>query len=388
MGKVIKLPDSEKKPSNRGVIIVLILLALVLIIGIIFVIKTLIPTNGKQTTIEETAKNVMLDEKTITTISVNSLSNNSFNAYRDGFININNDTVMYYKSDGSEDGSLAINMVDPIYSINDRYVALASQGGKDLKIVKDKKVIDQITTDQSITNVSINQRGDFALVTNDDYYKSRVSVRNNKGEELFAWLSADGYVTKCDLSADGKKVYITTLNSGEEYYSEILCFSIYDKTPVYRKKTPGHLFVGGTLLDSGDYLAIFDNRYVVLNSKGNEQKNYTYPANYALKTYDYDTSGHLVLAFSANGTTHIVMASTTGFSGDPTDISVNGTITAIGLNNTNVLAAATNKIYLLGFNGSTQRTLSIEEYNINHLLCYNDHRALAIRNTSVSVIPY
>ncbi len=390
MGNIIKLPDQPKKPSggNKVAVVFLIILALLLIVGIVFVVKTLIPSKGKQTTVEETAKNVTLDDKSVTTFSLNSLSSNYFIAYKDGFANLNNDTLTFYKSDGSEGGILALNLNDPVYSVNDRYIALASRGGKDLKIVKDKKVVNQLTTDQEIKCVSINSRGYFSLVTDDEYYKNRLSVRDSHGEEIFAWLSADGYIVHCDISADGKKVYVTTLNSGDQYYTELIAFSVYDKEPLYRKKVPGHILVGSALLDNGDYLAIFDHECITLNNKGEEKKKYTYPSDYILKSYDYTTSGRVALSFSSSQKSHVVIMTTSALSGEPTDISVSGTITAIGLNENNLLAATTGKIYLLGFNGSTQRSISIEEYNINHILCYNTHRALMARTTSASIIPY
>ena len=204
----------------------------------------------------------------------------------------------------------------------------------------------------------------------------------------FSWLSADGYITSADLSDDGKNIAVGTLNSKNSYYSEFFSFNIYDKKPLFRKRYDGQMLMGSTILDNGSFLALFDNQYKVLSNKGDEQKSYTYPTDYTIKSFDFEKDGHLAILFSDNESSHILATNVTGFQTAPVNLSVTGEVTSFCLNKNSILAATSDKIYNIGWNGSIKKTETLDEYNIDHLVCLSNQTMLAVRKTSVSIIPY
>jgi len=350
-----------------------------LIIGVVISKNVLLKGGGRVTNLNtSSSKNVDMTRKFIQEISLNSLTSDYFSAYEDSFIDVNADTITYYQKDGEKESSTAIAMSEPIVSVCDQYIAIASRGGKDVAIFRDKQMIYKMTADQNITNIVINKNGDFVLVTEDEYYKNRLSLRDNKGEELFAWLSADGYITSADLSANGKNIAVGTLNAKNNYYSEFFSFNIYDKKPVFNKKFTGQMLIGTTILDNGNFLALFDNEFEVLNSSGNEQRSYTYPADYTMKSFDFAKDGHLALLFSANENSHILTTNVTGFQTNPADLSVTGEVTAFCLCNNSILAATSDKIYDVGWNGSINKTITLGEYNIDRLISLSGQNMLAV----------
>lgn len=429
MGKILEFKqleqpeeeeDNQKPPRNGGrtPFLLLCLILLIVIMSVIVFkddIKNLFPVKDQSTSvglsaspspsasvspeislpIESSPDNQatinVSDDESITNlqkkISLESTAENQFFDYQSGFLCVNSTEMIYYDSEGNKKSSYPLNVPDPVVSVCGKYIAVGSRGSHELVLLKDMQVQRKETLPANLTAVDITEKGDYAVVCEDESYKSRLILKNIAGEELFVWLSADGYITSVDFSKSGKNIAVATLNTGDQIASEILLFDIYKTEPIARQKYSNEMILSLQMTDNNSVMALFEQKARVLDKEGNPVREYDYRS-LELTSYAWDKSGNLVLAFWDNGGGKIVVLSSFDEQNQE-KVFVTGTeIEQVSLCGNRIVLAFANQVYVRGldtsfvFNTALPQDASVEDI----LVFQSGDKALIAKKTAAYII--
>ena len=295
--------------------------------------------------------------------------------------------MIYYDADGNKKSSYPLNMPDPVISVCGKYIAVGSRGSRELILLKDMQVQRKETLPSNLTALDITEKGDYAVVCEDDSYKNRLILKNNAGEELFVWLSADGYITAADFSKSGKNIAVSTLNTAGQIASEIFLFDIYKTEPIARQKYENEMILSLQMTDSNLVMALFEQKARVLNKEGNPVREFDFQG-LELTAYAWDKSGNLVLAFWENGGGKISILKSFDDGIQEKTFTTGTEIELLSLSGDRIALTFANQIYVRGldaapiFNTALPQDVSIED-----VLVFNSgNKAIIAKKTAAYIL--
>lgn len=220
--------EPEEKKVNIKKIIVLIII-LVIIVALITVTIVYINNKDARNWID---KNLLQKEKKqndLPSIEIDASNNSniySFNKYI-GILSKNNFEI--YDSTGKKEEILTIEITNPIFSSNNRYLAIAEEKGQKLYLIADKNIAWEVDIEGNISQIIVNKNGYVAVTIVDTSYKTVVAMYNNKGEQLFNTFLKSKRVVATSISDDNRYLAIAELDtSGTIVQSNIKIISIED----------------------------------------------------------------------------------------------------------------------------------------------------------------
>ena len=106
----------------------------------------------------------------------------SFNKYI-GILNKTKFTI--YGNTGSKEKELDIQISNPIYSSENRFLAIAENKGQKIYSISDKEISWEAEVEGNISQVHINKNGYVAVVIVDTSYKTVIAMYNPNGTPIF-----------------------------------------------------------------------------------------------------------------------------------------------------------------------------------------------------------
>ena len=158
-------------------------------------------------------------------IEISSDEDQYFFAY-DKYIVLLNKNVLYnYTSSGQVVAENDISITSPIFSSNNKFLAIAENDGNNLYLLSGTNIVWQNTIDRNIAKINVNKNGYVSVISSD---KSVVVIFDSKGNELFrAYLSSNNIAIDVDISYDNKYLSIAEINySGSIIKSTVKNISI------------------------------------------------------------------------------------------------------------------------------------------------------------------
>lgn len=171
----------------------------------------------------------VINEEEVPTIEIDTSKNISIFAY-DKYITILDQNVLkLYNKSGNEEQSLDIDISNPIFEANNKYLCIAEKGGKNLYLISNKNIVWQKEIEGDISSINVNKNGYVSVTITGTSYKAVVQTFDSKGNELFKkYLSATN-VIDTDISNDNKYLAIAEADfSGIITQSSIEVISIED----------------------------------------------------------------------------------------------------------------------------------------------------------------
>lgn len=175
------------------------------------------------------------------------ISNASYSVGKSGNAAIlwNKDEVLSLAGNGNEIWKIKLKYSKPILKSNDNYIAVADIEGTEFKLISNGREKLTHTSDGEIITVAVNKSGYYAIASKEKGYRSRVSVFDNSGKQIYAWYTADYDVIDVALSNDNNKMSVAALNCNEnESFSSVLLFSFNSKDYKVCTKSDTNLISG------------------------------------------------------------------------------------------------------------------------------------------------
>lgn len=134
-----------------------------------------------------------------------------------------------YNKNGHMERSLDIEIANPIFKSNNKYLCIAEKNGHKIYLIDDKTIVWQKEIEGNITNVNVNNNGYISIIVSGTSYKNVIITYDSNGNELFKNYLATTNVIDTDISTDNKYLAIAEANfSGIMVQSIIKIISIED----------------------------------------------------------------------------------------------------------------------------------------------------------------
>ena len=142
---------------------------------------------------------------------------------------MNKNNFKIYDNTGKKENELTIEITKPIFSSNNRYLAIAEEKGKKLYLIEDKDILWETEIEGNISQIVVNKNGYVAVTIVDTLYKTIIAMYDNKGEELFKTFLKSTRAISTSISEDNKYLAIAEVDtSGTMIQSNIKIISIED----------------------------------------------------------------------------------------------------------------------------------------------------------------
>lgn len=256
------------KLSKRN-IIMLVLFALLIVFVIVFCV--LYNKNiAVKTFADEYIFKKNIEEDTLSKIFIN--DNSYYYSFNDNIVVLNQNVLTFYNRSGSEISNLEINISEPIFSSNGKYLCIAEKNGPRAYLINNKNIIWQKSIDGNISCACVNKNGYVAVAISDTTYKTIGKVFNESGAELFTNYLSKSYIIDLSLSDDNNHLAIAEANfSGISIQSNIKIISI-DKALSnsgdiieFNYTAPsGNFIVNISYCDNNNLVCIYDNHVDII----------------------------------------------------------------------------------------------------------------------------
>lgn len=299
--------DLPKKPSTKKLSfkqVLAIIIVVVLLFGTVMLIMNadLVSCDNISNFVQYGIFNKDKDEKFPVSIQGSTISNNNFDRMGN-YLCYTSDTIFSVVNNyGKTTFSTPITFTKPVMAVSDERALIYNLGEKEFEICSKNEVLYQAETEKDILVASINDEGDYALVTECDGYLSKLFIYNELNKQQYAYSFADYYITSVSINSNGTRAILSGLSALEgKEISSIYVLDITKEEPICFHEYEGNIIYKVSFLG--------DNNGCAIGSK----------ASYGFKTsndefneYKYEGKNLTAYAINRNSNNYFVSVSRSG----------------------------------------------------------------------------
>lgn len=156
--------------------------------------------------------------KNITANNLNSIeidedANNHIYAYDKYIAVLNNGKLTHYNNTGKEEGTMTLEIANPLVDTNNRYMLIADENGQKIYLITGETKIWEKEVEGNISRVCVNKNGYVAVVLTGTSYKSVIQVFDGVGKDLFKMFLGTTIAMDIDISQDNKYVSFAEIST-------------------------------------------------------------------------------------------------------------------------------------------------------------------------------
>ena len=220
--------EPEIKKVNKKKIIIATIIA---IIVIALTVTSIIYINNKQAR-NWIDKNIFRKEKTqnnLPSIEIEESNISRIYAFNKYIGILNKNSYEIYDSTAKKENTLTLEITTPIFSSNNRYLAVAEEKGQKIYLIEDKNIKWETEVEGNISQITVNKNGYVAVTIVDTSYKTVIQMYDNQGTPLFKTFLSSTRAVSTSISEDNKYLAIAEIDtSGTIIQSNIKIYSIED----------------------------------------------------------------------------------------------------------------------------------------------------------------
>ena len=135
--------------------------------------------------------------------------------------------LQLYDNSGKEESSIDIEINNPIFNSNNKYLGVAENKGQKIYLISGKDIVWENQIEGNISQIEVNKNGYMAVVIADTSYKTVVSIYDASGKQLFNTYLSSTRVADVSISNDNKYLAIAEIDtSGTIVQSNVKILSI------------------------------------------------------------------------------------------------------------------------------------------------------------------
>ena len=281
MGEIVRFKVKTEYKYKKTTVIIALAAVTVLILFIINSITPIFKTTGKQ---KQTS--VILNS---TTFLMGKTTDNA--------IVCNNDEIIGIAKNGEQAWKIALKFDSPVMKNRGKYTFVADAGNFESKLILNGKEKLAHTSDGEISAIAVNKSGYYAIASREKGFRTRISVYDNKGKNVYAWHTADYDVIDIALSADNNKMAVSAVGSnGGKSLSTVFLFSFGSQE--YKTCYQGdENFVAGVYFAGRNIICIGDTAVYSFAPSSSKIWEINYNGR-TLQEFAYDESSVLAMGFT------------------------------------------------------------------------------------------
>lgn len=278
-------PEKEKRPKRQ--VNKKRLIKIVGIIAIIVLIISMIILYFKNAKVREFfdvyifRKEVY--ENNLDTIHLTEEDNNHVYAFDRNIVVLKNNVLDIYNSSAKKEHSLNVEIANPIFDSNNKYLVVAENKGQKIYLISDNNILWQTSVEGDITNITVNKNGYVSVAISNAGYKTVIDTYDTSGNRLFKTFLALTYAIDISISEDNKYLAIAEANfSGTLIQSNIEIIPI-DKAIVGQRDNQNFKADSNKMIVNIEYqernrlVCMYDDSvYIIDNGESKELLKYDY----------------------------------------------------------------------------------------------------------------
>lgn len=214
-----------------------------------------------------------ITQEKLDSIELNYDSNINVFAYDKKICILAENKLMQYNSSGKLENEIELEINNPVYNINNKYIAISEKNGSKLNLISGSEILWTKDVDGNISKININNNGYVSVILTGTAYKSVIATFDNKGNELFKRYLATTTVVDTTISNDNKYLAFAEVNtSGTTIQSNIKIVSIEEpsESVIYTYKADNNKLITNIKYDDNNQIiCMFDNEITSIQNENN-----------------------------------------------------------------------------------------------------------------------
>lgn len=228
-------------------------------------------------------------------------------AFKEDLVVLTKTSLKIYDLSSTEILESSHGLTSPTLAMGEKYFAVYDMGGKYVAVYNSFSKLWEHTFDYPIYSVSLDQKGNFCVVTGEKDYTSALKVYNNSFENIFNWRSVDKYSVCSDIyTEDTTCMAVGTIKSTDkgDMLSDLVILSADSEKVVATLEFSSEMVMDVSFNQKGNIACLTDKCLRIVSSKGEILTEYTFNSK-ALRKFEVG-DGWTALLLNENlvGKTH------------------------------------------------------------------------------------
>ncbi len=245
-------------------------------------------------------------------------------------------------------------------SFNGRAFIFSNTSGK-AYLISRTKTLASFNESGTIVTAEVAKNGSVAFSSTTDTVQSVVSVFSPRQKLVFRLNCDRDYVSSLSLSPGGRRLLTASVNAeNAELYSTVSLYSTSKTEPKFETKLSGTAIIKVIYASANKFIAIGDNRAVVLNSDGEIVNEIKYSDD-ALYSVGRDKNGAALLAYKEFGGSKIKLVNIPATGKKLNEFELDYSPASIDFRDRKIACAVDNTVTVYSVRGNEKETYECED---------------------------
>lgn len=218
--------DKTKKKINKKKMIIAITIGVILlIVGITILIYC--SSRDARKFLDKYLFRKNITQEKLASIDLDYDSNVNIFAYNKNICILAENKLRQYNSSGKLDKELDLEINNPVYSVNNKYIAISEKESSKIYLISGSEILWTKDVDGKITKINVSENGYVSAILTGTTHKSVIVIFDKDGNELFKTYLASTKVVDTTISKDNKYLAFAEVNTtGTTIVSNVKIMSI------------------------------------------------------------------------------------------------------------------------------------------------------------------
>lgn len=223
-----KTQDNElkhKKMNKKKIIIAISIAVILLIVGITMLVYN--SSRDARKFLDRYLFRKNITQEKLDSIELNYDSNTNVFAYNKYICILAENKLMEYNSSGKLEKEINLEINNPVYSVNNKYIAISEKNGSKINLISGADILWTKDVDGQISKINVNNNGYVSAIITGTTHKSVIAIYDKDGNELFKIYRSNTSVVDSTISNDNKYLAFAEVNTtGTTIQSNVRTISI------------------------------------------------------------------------------------------------------------------------------------------------------------------
>lgn len=234
--------NSKKRINKKRLAILIVIMTLVLLFIIIMALYT--SNRDFRNFMDKYILQKDITEENVAVIDIDYDSNTNIIPYGRYICILAENNLEQYNSSGKKEQEVKIEINNPIYDTNGRYLVIGEKDSQKLYLISGTQIIWEKNVDGNLSKVTVNRSGYVSTIISGTSYKSVIVTYDDKGNELFKSYLSNTTAIDARISQDNNYLGYAEINtSGTVIQSNVKIISVKEAAekntePVFNYAAP------------------------------------------------------------------------------------------------------------------------------------------------------
>lgn len=216
---------NKKNLNKKRLVVIIVIIVLAVVIGITMLLYY--SSRDVRNFLDQYLFRKNVTQEKLEVIDLDFNSNISVFAYNKYICVLAENKLMEYNSSGNLENEINLEINNPVYGVNNKYLAISEKNGTKLNLISGSEILWTKDVDGNISKINVNENGYVSVIITGTTYKSVIIVFDNNGNELFKVYLATTIAIDTSISNDNKYLaYAEANTNGTAIRSNIKVMSI------------------------------------------------------------------------------------------------------------------------------------------------------------------